>query len=258
MSRNHERTVYVSPEVTPGSHLTYGDWRDTPGEHAWYADRYEGPGNPLGRFVAHGVPLTLIEYAVGSDYSGNLCERSNADVLKKRFSWLVTLSGGHGTFGVAYLGKRENQNPALLEAIDDLESYPLADEDHHSNLEMKISDQAWEDDGRSDWKRALERYFNALEIECPDCNPDNYTCNTCGDDGVVTWEHDLDVIPDLDLDVLYDDCCERFRGGERYLNEQGDSIYFPINDIIKRFADVRYADTLHKPSLASIEIKSRT
>ena len=154
-----ERRYFVAPDTTPGSSVSYGDWRGTEGPHTWYSDAEIRPGNPLGSYRAIGVPLTVIEYATGSDYSGSLVEVSNARCLKKDFPWLVELYGGHGTQGLAYLGKRENQSDALIEAIDALTQYPLYSDDDHSQLEMERPDEAWSESygGRRDWAREIGR-----------------------------------------------------------------------------------------------------
>lgn len=209
-----ERTVYVLPTVKPGDSVRYGDWRDKPTDTLWLEKRKHGDLQNIseGHYVT-GVPLTLIEATIGSDYSGNLVEISNARVLKERFPWLVEIYGDYGTAGLAYLGKRENQNPELIEAIDALTDYCLADDGDHSDLEMEMVDQAWAEDGRDDFKRALVEYFN--EQYTPD-------------------EHDLDNVSDERIDRLWHDCTERLNGGESFHNEQGDQIYFPIDDIMKK------------------------
>ncbi len=208
-----ERTVYVAPTVQPGDSITWGSWRERPTDTHWIEKRVHGDLRNIseGHYVT-GVPLTLIELASGSDYSGSLVEKSNARVLQRDFPWLVEIYGGYGTFGLGYLGKRENQNPALIEAIDSLASYPVLDDSDHSDLEMELVSEAWESDGRDDFKRALVEYFD--EAYAPD-------------------EHDLDEIDDTRIDNLWYDCTERFRGGESYLNEQGDSIYFPIDSVMR-------------------------
>lgn len=209
-----ERRVFVAPTVQAGATVRYGDWRDDAGPHTWYDDAHIArPHNILGKYIARGVPLTLIEVATGSDYSGTLVEISNAITLKEKFPWLIEVYGGYGTRGVAYLGKRENQSPGLIEAIDDLTGYPIFDDDHHSHLEMEKTDEAWTEDGRRDFKRALVKYFDAQY------EPD---------------EHDLDDVPDEQIDQLWYDCTECLCGGEDHLNESGDQIYFPISDVIKK------------------------
>ncbi len=210
-----ERRVYVAPSVKAGDSLSYGSWRDKPTDTHWIEKRRHGDLRNISEgYYVTGIPLTIIEAATGSDYSGSLVEISNARALKKEFPWLVEIHGGHGTRGLAYLGKRENQNPALLEAIDSLTDYPIFDDDHHSALEWEKTDEAWESDGREDFKRALVKYFDAQY------EPDEHDLSDEGANGPV--------------DQLWYDCTERLRGGEDHLNEQGDQIYFPIDDVIKR------------------------
>lgn len=220
-----ERTVYVTCEVSPGGTLRYGNWEDKEhtrcGECCGSGSVHDKSWRDVRCDFCRGtgrvkpLPLTLIERATGSDYSGNLCEKSNALALKEKFPWLVEVYGGHGTFGVAYLGKRENQNDELIEAIDSLTEYGLFDSDHHSHLEMDAVDEAWADDGRDEWKRALVEYFDAQYA------PD---------------EHDLDDDSwNERVDTLWYAATERLCGGEDHLNEQGDAIYFPIDDVIEKF-----------------------
>lgn len=215
-----ERVVYVSPDVTPGSSIRYGSWVESRGGYF-----------PFPSYVQ----LTIIESATGSDYSGNLVEKSNALALKRDFPWLVEIYGGHGTFGVAYLGRRENQNDALIEAIDALTEYPLYDESHHSDLETDTAWEAWTDSygGRRDFKRAL------VEMWALDDN-----------------EYDEDRLDDDLVDAVWRDCCEMLRGGEEYLNESGDSIYFPIDlviDDIRRDRTALYHSTWRDDNRPIIE-----
>jgi hypothetical protein len=221
-----ERTVYVACEVQPGGSIRYGNWEDS-------EERAKRCGECLGRGTVHDrswrdvrcefcrgtgrvrpLPLTLIDYASGSDYSGSLVEHSNYRTLKAEFPWLVEIHGSHGTFALGYLGKRKNQNPALIEAIDSLCSYCVYSDDDHSELELEKTAEAWADDGRKDFKRELEKYFNALYA------PD---------------EHDLDLASDERIDALWYAATERLCGGEDHLNEQGDQIYFPISRVIEKF-----------------------
>lgn len=212
-----ERRYFVAPTAKAfDGTLSYGDWRDTEGPHTWYSDEYAKPGNILGSYTAIGVPFTLIDVATGGDYSGNLVEKSNARCLKADFPWLVEVHGGYGTFGVGYLGKRENQNDALIEAIDSLTEHSLYSEDDHSALEMETADTAWSESygGRCDWARALAKHFDEIDED---------------------HAHEIDEDTHATaLDELWYDCIERFQGGEAYLNESGDSIYFPIDRVIEK------------------------
>lgn len=215
MRNTNERVVYVAPTVKPGDSIQWGSWADRPESVHWFTehDRSDYPGmSSVRSHFGGGIQLTIIELATGSDYSGCLVEQSNFRVLQKAYPWLVEIYGSHGTFGLGYLGKRANQNPRLLESLDSLALYPLADEDDHSELEHETADEAWVEYGRDDFKSALVKYFD--ELYAPD-------------------EHDLDEIDSERIDNLWYDCTERFRGGEAYLNEQGDSIHFPIDSVMR-------------------------
>lgn len=227
--RSHiERTVYVAPTVKPGDSVRHGNWQEredlarrcsecygsgaTQDRRTWRdvrCDACRGTGR------VEPVPFTIIDYATGGDYSGTLAEASNARSLKRDFPWLVKICGGYGTFGVGYLGRRENQSDALIEAIDALTDYPLYDEDDHSALEHEREYEAWEFDGRDDFKRALVAYFNAQY------EPD---------------EHDLsDEGFDAEVDLLWSASVDRLQGGEGFLNESGGNIYFPIGRVIEKY-----------------------
>ncbi len=100
-----------------------------------------------------------VEYATGSDYSGGSVNESNYQVLGELLDehhpedaqpvvWART-SGGHGTYGIVVrYGDLEDE---VREAIDALEDYPLMDEEHHTELEMKQQDDAWDNWGRGDF-----------------------------------------------------------------------------------------------------------
>lgn len=241
--RSHiESLVFVSPDTSPGSSVRYGDWEDSEerakrcghccgsgtvqNRNSWWRDERCEVCRGSGRVVP--LEMTLIDCATGSDYSGTLVEHSNFRTLKAEFPWLVVVHGGYGTFGLAYLGKRENQNPALIEAIDSLTDYPIYSDDDHSELEWGLAAQAWEDDGRQDFKRELVKHFDLLLDE--------------------EHEHDLDDARHNDaVDALWQDCAEIFLGGEEHLNEQGDQIYFPVYQLFKNYIDDRrFADRLDK------------
>lgn len=232
-----ERRVWVNATIGPGDSVRYGSWENDEHKATRCTECY-GSGSVSDRSyrdkrcdvcrgtgTVRALALTLIEVATGSDYSGSLVEISNARSLKVEFPWLVEVYGGHGTRGLAYLGKRENQNPALIEAIDSLTEYPIYSDDDHSELEHEKTQEAWESDGRDDFKRALVKYFDAQYA------PD---------------EHDLYGISDERIDQLWYDCTERLMGGEDHLNEQGDQIYFPISNVIERLE--RCWPGLDKPS----------
>ncbi len=215
--RSHiETAVYVSPDVAPGSELRYGSWSTSPTE-----------------WREHTELMTRILPAEGSDYSGSLVEHSNFRVLKKEFPWLVTLHGGHGTFGLAYLGRRENQSDALIEMIDSLTDYPIASEDDHSELECERECEEWGSHGQQDFNRALMNYLDTID---PEHAHELHDGNApYPDAGMVLLD-------------LWRDGCEVFNvnGGSGYINEQGDQIHFMIDDWMRFSTDTRYAKDADK------------
>jgi len=218
--RSHiERLQFVAGDVSPGDEIRYDrlhdkqpvrELRDDPKDprpylycgHAWL----EWPG----------TPCTVIELTECGDYSRTcLVGESNYRTLKSEFPWLVAIYGSHGYKALAYLGKRENQNPRLIEAIDSLTDYCVYSDDDHGALELDKAAEAWSEayGGRSDFRKALTAYFDSLY------EPD---------------EHDLDLASDERIDALWYAMTDRINCGEDHLNEQGDSIYFPISQVMKK------------------------
>lgn len=136
-----------------GGHFTWGHWKeDKNGE--WL------------------MPL----YTSGSDYSNSsLVEVSNFEVLKEAAeaatvegepAFYVTFYGGYGTFGIAFHVERTPED--IREMLAGLDNYPLLDEQHHSQLETDKSNEAWNDWGRSDYRKELNKKFHG---ECDTESP---------------------------------------------------------------------------------------
>jgi hypothetical protein len=115
-------------------------------------------------------------YTSGSDYShSSLVEKSNYEVFKEEFEdvqgqawWDVY--GGHGTFGIAVRADLDVEHTDLrgdeiIEFFAALEDYPIADEDHHSNLEMETTNEEWENWAAGDFARELEKLFPNVDLE---------------------------------------------------------------------------------------------
>lgn len=163
------------------------------------------------------VRCTVITAAECGDYSGNgLVGESNYRTLKKEFPWLVEIYGSHGYKSLAYLGKRENQSDALIEAIDSLCDYPIYSDDDHSDLEHERMFETWDADGAKDFADELSDILDELdpghEHEPRDC------------------DRDL-------LSSIWHDGCDAYgvNGGSGYANEQGDSIYFYTSEWVSAY-----------------------
>jgi hypothetical protein len=150
-------------------------------------------------------------YLQWGDYGGSTCERSNYEVFQEEFAsdrqrpngkpnWLE-LYGDFGSHGIAvsisfYLSEAGDSVREFLLALED---YPLADDEHHSNLEMKLQEEAWTDYGLSDLRRELSE-------RCEDDSDDR----TAFEDDSLPWAVVLS-------DELYNQDYDREAG--RYVSE---------------------------------------
>lgn len=111
------------------------------------------------------MELWCIPYTGFSDYSGGTVERSNSAVLDEKFEFVSTVHGGYGSVWTGI--SEENLNlgsdddwEEFTGMVDGLEGYPLIDEEHHSNMEMELQNEAWNDWVRSDLKKEAVRKSN--------------------------------------------------------------------------------------------------
>lgn len=177
--------------------------------------------------------ICLIDYATGSDYSGGSVERSNYLVMlgdPEIRPHVIDIHGGHGTYAIGYIApdqdhpediRVEGFPEALRDAIASLARYPLLDEDAHSEREMELETEAWESDGRKDFRRALSKHFDGMTWISED----------------VEYEHDLDVVPDEEIDTLWRDGCDAFNvnGGTGFVVETGELVHFYIKEWIRGY-----------------------
>jgi hypothetical protein len=173
-----------------------GDWSDAPKAFPDTYGHWRTEGPPT-----HGVPT----YLSGSDYSGTLVERSNRDRWREDFAsgedqWWVEVSGGYGTFAIVV--RLDSLPDEAIEFLEQLSTYPVADDDAHSRLEMEAQNEAWDDWAAQDFVRALEEKFD------------------CEIDGAAE-----------DLFTVF---CELMESTNTYWkNEQGDSMYVDMGRIVK-------------------------
>ena len=166
-----------------------GSWED----HDWfgYGDLV---ADPSGRWVE--VPYTL-----HSDYAGSTVERSNRDVFLEEFGDLRGVKevyGGYGTRGVV-IRRALLRNEEVADVLEALESYPVIDEDHLSQLEMEIETEDWEDWGRSDLKRELDK----LEIEyAEDDHVFDVQARQIMEEQSIYWEAESPIGGYIDIDGI--------------------------------------------------------
>jgi len=178
----------------------------------------------------------LPEWLSGSDYSGTLLEHANLRAFKEAFpsgegKWWVEIYGGHGTFAVLVRTLAYRNCEEVREFFDSLEDYPCADDSLLSELECEAESEAWEQYGEKDFIKATKQKLReGLATDIDDY--DDAIDAVCDD--VVTsgewWE-------------TWRELWDRFNvnGGTGYVNEQGDSIYFYIDEAVKRW-DLALAD----------------
>lgn len=126
-------------ELEAGSQISLGD----------LSDKQRSPDD---------VQVVMVRHTVGGDYSGSLVERSNYEGIledHEDHDDVFSAYGGYGSYGVVF--RASSTDPELIEIMQRLENYPLYDEEHLSALEMTKSDEEWENWGRDDYVRALEK-----------------------------------------------------------------------------------------------------
>ena len=159
------------------------------------------------------------QYLSGSDYSGTLVERSNAQKWGEEFSdgedeWWARLIGGHGTFAIIIdmKGVPEDKEEEVAEFLNALSNYPLADEDLHSHMEMEAQDEAWKDWGRKDFRKEIEKVYSVDLDEA---------------------EAELgEEVVNRKLDELFYKASDK--ANEYWVNEQGDSMYIDLERVVAK------------------------
>lgn len=183
---------------------TYAQFSPTPFDNKGLnlPDRQTWIVAPVGQTRDSG-PFDLSNFAAALDRLGGESET----VEVHRFGhW------GPGWFEIILV---DPSREAEVQAIaDDLESYPILNEDDFSNREFEDYCESWESWGSSDFMRGIERKFE-----------DELT------------EDELERLDEMDLMPLYE---AQFPGGGYYTGES-DGVYLPIGDAIKslRIADIR-------------------
>jgi hypothetical protein len=194
------------------------------------------------------MPIAIIRATEHGDYSGGSVEASNYRAMLANEDMkpnLVEIYGSHGYQALAYdatLGPVPD-SWEIANALDGFENhYPLFDEDDHSELECELETEAWDDHGRSDFRRKLEVVLDTLdgdhEHELPD-DDEPYSLpicanpNTCSDP--ETWKAFL-------WDLWRAGCDElNVNGGTGFVIETGSLVHFYIDDwAAKAGTDSRY------------------
>lgn len=126
--------------------------------------------------------LFLIRGAYGRDaYGRDLIAEVNYEVLEEDCGdHLVRVSYTNTDQWAVKADLDLPEDSILFEHLDALESYPILDEGRWSELEWKVKEEDWDDYGRSDFRREIERAFGETSI-----------------DGIPEWVDDDDLLDRL-------------------------------------------------------------
>lgn len=189
-------------------------------------------------------PIALIKATEHSDYSGDSVNASNHRVLWRKFPHLLTeIYGSHGYKALAYdatLGPIPGSED-LSDMLTGLEEHAACDDDDVSNLEAELESEAWELDGRKDFRKALIGVLDAMdddggaeagyEHELPD---DDSPIGAKLGDGWDTLYSTItpDTTWDVYLHVLWLAGCDELNvnGGSGVAIQTGCSVHFYISE----------------------------
>lgn len=138
---------------------------DSPYDHDWLS---YGDMSQYKPFYDEGKELWYMPNLMsGSDYGGSTVTRSNYLAMKeyvKRSKFVKEVSGGHGTYALAFNVSRLKGKLALelVDIFKMLQNYPLVDEEAMSNLEMELENEYWENDLKEEFCKAIEKSLSSI------------------------------------------------------------------------------------------------
>jgi hypothetical protein len=101
------------------------------------------------------------------DYD-NSCqvERSNVRVFLQMFGKLPEVVCMHFAYNSQVIAIKGTCNDSeLLDVLEGLDDYPIIDENDSQAMEMELIDEAWSNFGESDFLSAIQKKFDADDIE---------------------------------------------------------------------------------------------
>jgi hypothetical protein len=106
-----------------------------------------------------------IEHTGAGDYSGGTVEMSNYRVIKNDPALQDKVAYGYSGYGyksvIVPIFEGQKTPEEISEIEERLNDYPLLDEDEHSQLEMELEGEAWNDYGRDEFiKDALVPFLD--------------------------------------------------------------------------------------------------
>lgn len=113
------------------------------------------------------IDLVGLPFTGGSDYSGSTSDKANHQWIVENYGHhpaLREVFGGYGTYDVVFIASLLNEETRgeLEDLANDLEKYPVLDDDTLHQLEQEIIDEAWGDYLASDIKRDAQGKLDHL------------------------------------------------------------------------------------------------
>lgn len=157
------------------------------GDSLYYGDLKEANPDEYKKNELYIMP----EFISGGDYANSgTVEISNHRVFLEQFKntkGVHDVYGGYGTFAVAIRADVYESNKEIKEIIDKLNDYPLIDDEDLSNLEVELSDKAWDSWARDDMLDLIRKSHPSLENYEADDDFD-YLFYQASDEAGEYWE----------------------------------------------------------------------
>lgn len=207
-----------------------------------------------------GKPFWIPAQCSFGDYCGSLVEKTNIKAMQEILDGIEEEKGievysilheAYSTQSLCLL-PRAFAFPEVVEALNSLTDYPLLDESLHSALELEAQAESWSSWAREDFKRELRKLVpdgfggtpqneDQTLADLPSLNPLDYPATQqIGLDVSLPWEPAKDG-PDSEeiIDLLSEEEIDNLGhlslqdGSHQPINEQGDSIHFYIEEMVK-------------------------
>jgi hypothetical protein len=238
-------------------------------------DLYYGDLHPCDRpALEDEVRFVLPGYLSGSDYSGGSVEVSNHRLFVEEFGELDgvhNVYGGYGSYGVAirldiwragadrtgctWFGADEaaatcDEDGACVHQmrawLDELENYPVADEDDLCQVEFEAQDEAWDSWAESDFARAIKAAFpdDIEDVDVTDSGRFRAWFEGLREAANVYWENETGNSAHVDLERVADkleDVGQVIEAAEQV--EDGAPTHGFKLDLIRRVSYLPYCQT---------------
>lgn len=196
------------------------------------------------------TPWSDIDYAGGSDYSGNAISLSNYRLMEdqfvvpecnlehplRRYRELLSTHGGYGSYGI--IVRATYDNPDFLETMDSLGNYPVMDESDLSELESEREIEAWEHWAQREANAHAEELVQEILEDYLESDPEILD--------IIDPHRGVEEIPDVDIAIDFGSF-ERLRdAANEYWVDESSGAYIDVSRVFQSLDDL--------PSTAILEM----